>query len=253
MRRRHFIGVGLAAITGGLTAACGDDTTGPVGGSGRLEARPGTRTAEPLPSGTHALPLGNGKQNLIHVPESLDPDVPAPLVMLLHGATGDPSNFYPLFDLSEELGILTLVPASRSYTWDRIAVGAFGPDVGFLDTALRYAFASATIDPARLVLGGFSDGATYALSLGLTNGDLFSHLVAFSPGYAAPASRHGRPDVFVSHGRSDTILPIDQTSRRIVPALERDGYTVEYLEFEGGHSVPREVSRAAFEWFTVAG
>jgi phospholipase/carboxylesterase len=34
-----------------------------------------------------------------------------------------------------------------------------------------------------VALGGFSDGASYALSLDLTNGDLFASLIAFSPGF----------------------------------------------------------------------
>lgn len=239
--------LGLAALVG-APAACGDEPTAPGGGSGRLEARPGSRTLEPLEPGTHSLPLGNGRENLIHVPASLDPDAPAPMVVLLHGATGDPSNFFPLFGLADDLGILTVVPAARAYTWDRIAVGSFGGDVPIMDEALRFAFARATVDPGRLALGGFSDGATYALSLGLTNGDLFSHLIAWSPGYVAANTLVGTPSIYVSHGRADTILPIDQTSRRIVPALEADGYEVRYEEFEGGHQVPAHISRSAFEW-----
>jgi phospholipase/carboxylesterase len=44
-------------------------------------------------------------------------------------------------------------------------------------------------------------------------------------------------------------LPIDQTSRRIVPELERNGYEVRYREFAGGHSIPAEIAREAVEWF----
>src|SRR3712207_7974813 len=50
---------------------------------------------------------------------------------------------------------------------------------------------------------GFSDGASYALSLGIPNGDLFTHLVAFSPGFAAPDGQRGHPRVFVGHGVDD--------------------------------------------------
>ncbi len=55
---------------------------------------------------------------------------------------------------------------------------------------------------------GFSDGASYALSIGLTNGDLFTHVVAFSPGFASPVTYTGKPPVFVSHGTHDEVLPI---------------------------------------------
>jgi phospholipase/carboxylesterase len=90
-----------------------------------------------------------------------------------------------------------------------------------------------------VALGGFSDGASYALSLGLTNGDLFTHLIAFSPGFMAPGGEVGRPRCYVAHGTRDAVLPIDRCSRRLVPVLERAGYAVRYHEFDGPHTVPR--------------
>jgi predicted esterase len=51
--------------------------------------------------------------------------------------------------------------------------------------------------------------------------------------------------VSVSHGTGDDVLPIDRTSRRIVPVLRDDGYEVDYREFDGGHVVPPEVAREA--------
>jgi predicted esterase len=49
---------------------------------------------------------------------------------------------------------------------------------------------------ATLAVSGFSDGASYALSIGPANGDLFTHVMAFSPGFAdltiAPISQSAR-------------------------------------------------------------
>jgi phospholipase/carboxylesterase len=64
------------------------------------------------------------------------------------------------------------------------------------------------VDAGRLAVEGFSDGASYALSIGLTNGDLLTHVVAFSPGFASPVAYTGKPPVFVSHGTHDEVLPI---------------------------------------------
>ena len=105
------------------------------------------------------------------------------------------------------------------------------------------------MDPARVGFGGFSDGGTYALSLGLANGDLFSHLLAFSPGHNAAPLYRGRPRVFVSHGTLDSIIPIDSSSRVIVPALVSSGYDVTYEEFPGGHGVPLAILAQATAWF----
>jgi predicted esterase len=99
-----------------------------------------------------------------------------------------------------------------------------------------------------VAVGGFSDGATYAVSLGLLNGDLFRRVLAFSPGFVVDGRPRGNPRFFVSHGRSDRILPIVHCSRALVPALEKVGYRVTYKEFDGGHEIPAEIAREGMAW-----
>jgi predicted esterase len=135
-------------------------------------------------------------------------------------------------------------------TWDWIlGRGRYGSDIAAIDRALEHTFSPCAVDPARVAVGGYSDGASYALSLGIANGDLFSHMLAFSPGFLMPAGQVGSPRIFVSHGTHDGWLPIDSSSRRIVPQLERAGYKVRYHEFEGGHVVPLGIAREAASWF----
>ena len=55
-----------------------------------------------------------------------------------------------------------------------------------------------------------------------------------------------------AHGTHDAVLPIDRCSRRLVPELRRAGYEVEYEEFDGPHTVPPAIARAAVRWFTPA-
>jgi len=81
------------------------------------------------------------------------------------------------------------------------------------------------LDPERIAVG-FSDGAYYAISLGITNEDLVRHTLAFSPGFIAPAATVGSPCVFVSHGTHGAALPIDRCRHRLVPELKRAGYDV---------------------------
>jgi predicted esterase len=175
----------------------------------------------------------------------------APLVVLLHGAGANSRDIMPsLRDLADAAGLILLAPTSREYTWD-VIVGGYGPDMEGIDRVLESVFSRYAVDPGRIAVGGFSDGASYALSLGITNGDLFGHVLAFSPGFMAPAAQVGFPRVFVSHGAHDTVLPVDRCSRRIVPELERAGYDVRYREFEGGHVVPPEIGREAVNWFAA--
>jgi phospholipase/carboxylesterase len=152
--------------------------------------------------------------------------------------------------LAEDRGVILLAPDSRAYTWD-IVLGALGPDVEFVDRALARAFSLRAVDPKRVAIGGFSDGASYALSLGLANGDLFSRVVAFSPGFVADLPHRGAPRLFVSHGTRDEILPIDTCGRRIVNDARRQGYDVRFVEFDGGHGVPAEVAEAAMDWLLI--
>jgi phospholipase/carboxylesterase len=149
--------------------------------------------------------------------------------------------------------MILLAPDSRAQTWD-LLLGVLGPDVTFLDQALEYTFDRCRVDPTRVALGGFSDGASYALSLGVSNGDLFSHLVGYSPGVVqATDPLVGQPRIYVSHGVLDTVIPVENSRDIIVPGLEDAGYDVEYDEFNGGHLVPSAVSEAALDWFQGLG
>jgi phospholipase/carboxylesterase len=197
--------------------------------------------------------LDGERDAAFYVPAGYRADHPALFVLSLHGAGGNELlGLYPLHDFADEHGFILLSPASRDRTWD-VILKDFGPDISFIDKALTVAFDRCAVDPARVAVSGFSDGASYALSLGITNGVLFPHVLAFSPGFAAPSGQIGAPRFFVSHGTVDPVLPIDHTSRRIVPSLQDAGYDVTYVEFNGGHTVPPEVAREGLAWFLGKG
>src|SRR5215216_6573336 len=241
--RRPWVGES-SSMAGQIEQDAG--TPGPE--EGRLLARPGQPT-ETVSPGLHPLGLDRDRDALLYVPAGYRADQPAPFVLSLHGAGGDAtSGLYPLRDLADETGLILLSPAARQSTWDVIR-GGYGPDVAFIDRALTAAFARCAVDPELLAVAGFSDGASYALSLGITNGDVFRHVMAFSPGFMAPADQRGEPRIFISHGTKDQVLAIDRTSRRIAPQLARAGYEVQYVEFDGPHTVPPEIARQALEWF----
>lgn len=214
-----------------------------------LTARPGPSGATPAAvAGVHALGVAGSRDPIVFVPEGLPADGPVPLLVALHGAGGDAQGgLSVLRAAAEALGIVILAPASRAATWDAVR-GGFGPDTVVIDRALREVFSFVPVDPERIGVTGFSDGASYALGLGLANGDLFSKVAAFSPGFVPPGPQNGRPAVFIAHGTQDAVLPIDATSRRVVPALKRRGYDVVYREFDGPHTVPPAIALEAGLW-----
>lgn len=210
---------------------------------GRLDARPGVVTA-PGPKGQRRQ-----ERSLLYVPKTLDPNRPAPLIVALHGAGGGPRSMIGLMTrYADSIGAVVLAPQSRLATWDIIG-GSLGPDVENIDELLSKLFASYTIDPKRIAVSGFSDGASYALTVGIANGDLFTHVMAFSPGFMGGKAQVGTPRFFISHGTNDQILPIDPCGRRIARELKNAGRDVTFREFIGGHAVPETVIVEAIDWF----
>jgi predicted esterase len=225
--------------------------TPPDGALNRLSARPGPvdSKAAPLAAGLHPLGLRTDRDALLYVPESSIKLDKAPLVVSLHGASrGADRGIGLLQTLSDEHGFLLLAPATARGTWDLIS-GPGGPDAKFINRSLLRTYELRKIDPARVAMAGFSDGASCSLSLGLANGDLFSAVFGFSPGFVVDLARVGKPPIFISHGTVDPVLPIDQCSRRIVPQLKKEGYRVTYREFEGKHELPPAVASEAMRWF----
>jgi phospholipase/carboxylesterase len=249
--RRTFVKV-LGSTVVGL-AGCGEPAE-VLRGNARLTARPGTPATQTAP-GTHPLGLGTANRDgLLLVPASYDPATPTPLMLSLHGAGGSSQRSIEAFGpYAEAEGFVLLAPDSREATWDGIT-GTYGADVRFVDDALAITFARCNISPARLIIEGFSDGASYGLGLGLANGDLFTHVMAFSPGFIPgfEGDPVGRPPVFVAHGTNDGVLPIDATSRPIVERLQDQGYDVLFVEHGSGHAIPASVADQAIAWSLAA-
>jgi len=152
-------------------------------------------------------------------------------------------------DAAVAAGVIMIAPSSEDRTWDAILGQSFAGDCERIDRALTEVFRHCAVDPHRLAIAGFSDGATYALSLGVVNGDLFTHIIAYSPGFMIPGDRHGRAQVYISHGRNDPILPFERCGQRLATELKHDGYPVEFVPFDDGHAVPPEIAQRATRWF----
>ena len=213
---------------------------------GEMVSRPGAATQAPYPAGLDWLDLDDAPAPAVFVPSTL-PTGSVPVMVLLHGATSNPLHALRVVqDEAERRQFVVVAPKSVDMTWDVIR-GGFGPDVAALDHVLAAVLDHVPADPGRLAIAGFSDGASYALTLGLANGALFPSILAFSPGFFVPARRQGWPAIFVSHGRSDPVLPVDQCGRRVVDALRMAQYDVAYHEFDGGHRVPAEALSAALD------
>lgn len=257
LSRRWFVTLALGAACG---RAAGDARTAAAhGGRRKLRTDPANaglsacprKPSLPAPAGRSSIELSPGShRGLLYVPGSYSAERPLPLLLLLHGARGGAQGVIaPMTALAEAAGIIIVAPEARRRTWD-VILGGFGADITAIDEVLDWTFERCAVDRKHLAIGGFSDGASYALSVGLANGDLFTHVLAFSPGFMEPPAIVGRPRIFVSHGTMDEVLGIDASSRVFVPSLKDAGYQVRYHEFDGPHTVPPYIAREALKWFT---
>ena len=239
----------LALVTTGVMTGCklGDSPVFPTINDGRLAARPTSQTGFPSP-GAQPLLIQAGRDGRLYVPPGLTSGVPAPLILLLHGATGTgQAMLAALQSHADQVGAVLLCPDSRGFTWDAIRY-AYSDDVRFIDSALQVAFSKCNIDPERIGIAGFSDGASYAIGLGRVNGDLFKRMVAFSPGALLPDHDAFKPPLYLTHGYSDEVLRMDLTSIPISEELEARGYEVTFRKFDGGHWMPKAYVPEAFRW-----
>lgn len=221
----------------------------------------GLLTARPSPSVSLVYAEGESKLRhnaILYRPSGLR-NGPQPLIVVLHGFPGTSRLFLDWFKpTADREKALLLALQSRGNRWDLVPDPAqqisrrvrsefqFGPDVAQIDEVLRDVFARAPVDPAQIVLVGFSDGGSYALSLGLANYQVFRSIIALSPGFVrlparvAPAQR-----IVISSGRSDTMLPYDVVALKIVPLLVENQLHPRFCSFEGGHVIPLGLLRDA--------
>lgn len=243
--------IGVVAVASALVApSARGGVDGPLPASvatqlhpARLTAREST-TARDCTPGSYALRLGGGRTASMRVTPG-GRGGPKALLLALHGAGGSSADGLWAFRGALAMpNVVMVAPAAESRNWNPF----YGSDLNSIDRALARAFARCRVDPRRVAIGGFSDGAGNALTLGLLNGDLFRAVLALSPAAMQADRPIGKPRVFIAHGTRDTVIPIAR-SRTIARELRLAGYAVSYRTFQGGHEVPDTVSRAAARWF----
>jgi poly(3-hydroxybutyrate) depolymerase len=128
MKRRRFLSTALASA---LVAAC-DHLGDVVGEEGRGDSRinaPRTAPTGSLVPGDWALGLDTPRDGRIYIPPGYDMAVPAPLVLLLHGAGGSGATILnAMKPAADATNTVVVSPDSRMNTWDGIRAN-FNVDV----------------------------------------------------------------------------------------------------------------------------
>ncbi len=249
-----FAAPGIAIL---LLAACTTPSEGAdASAAPLLDARPSGVERDAGRTGVFGI-SANGADAAVFVPASYDAATPAPLLVLLHGAHQQGRELLAAFRREAEAqGAIVIAPNSQRSTWDLIDSYArngaegmgFGADVGRIDGLLAEVFAGYAIDPDRVAIAGFSDGASYALSLGLNNTGLFGSIAAIAPGLLSSWPADARTRILLVHGQRDRVLPVELSRDGLAPQLRAAGLEVEVSIHDGGHVLTDQIILDTFAW-----
>jgi phospholipase/carboxylesterase len=188
----------------------------------------------------------------LYVPEYYTPERAWPLVMALHGGSGNGRGFlWSWLRDARSFGAIVVAPTATGNTWALMGEDTDTPNLARILDSVR---ARWNIDPTKLLLTGMSDGGTFCYVTGLEAASPFTHLApvaaTFHPLMAemADAQRLRGLPVHIVHGRLDWMFPV-QVARRTRDLLTAAGADVTYRELEDlSHCYPREMNAEILRW-----
>lgn len=200
-------------------------------------------------------------------PDDYRPELQYPLVVLLHGFGSHMSDLASLAPAINRTGYVYAFPnapirmemgfGAEGYAWtslsekDRGALAAQAEEK--LSVFFEEVFSLFSIDPGRVVLGGFSQGGMMTYQIGLGSPHIFSGLAILSSTLrekdqvTRQMGEGPKQSIFISHGTRDTMIAVED-GRRACRLLTAQGYTPEYREYEMGHEVSADVLADLREW-----
>lgn len=184
------------------------------------------------------------------------------LVVMLHGLSGDENAMW-IFDHVLPRSAMVIAPRALypsefgGYSWARSVVRDDLDAVDYhaaLEALARFMpemIALYEVDPQRVILMGFSQGAAVSYAYSLRQPAALRGVIALAgflpdPLSALPAAP-ALPDYLILHGTHDEAVPIDR-AREARSVLEARGAIVEYHEHRVGHKVSAQGMKEIARW-----
>jgi len=222
----------------------------------REDADPRARLAVPARENTGVIHEGNEPGSRggfsLYVPEYYTPDQSWPLVMALHGGSGNGRGFlWSWLRDARSHGVILVAPTATGSTWALMGEDADTPNLARILDVVRSRW---NVDSSKLLLTGMSDGGTFCYVTGLEATSPFTHLApiaaTFHPLMAemADAERLRGLPIHIVHGRLDWMFPV-QVARQARDALMAAGASVTFRELDDlSHCYPREMNAPILRW-----
>jgi phospholipase/carboxylesterase len=188
----------------------------------------------------------------LYVPEYYTPDRAWPLVMALHGGSGNGRGFlWSWLRDARSHGAILVAPTATGSTWALMGEDTDTPNLARILESVR---ARWNVDPGKMLMTGMSDGGTFCYVSGLDGASPFTHLAPVSATFhplmaeMADADRLRGLPIHIVHGRLDWMFPV-QVARQTQQALSAAGAEVTYRELDDlSHTYPREMNAEMLEW-----
>jgi phospholipase/carboxylesterase len=227
----------------------------------REDAALSARLAAPAHENTgimhdHNEPGSRGGFSL-YVPEYYTPDRAWPLVMALHGGSGNGRGFlWSWLRDARSRGAILVAPTatgnpSNKTTWALMGDDTDTPNLARILDSVRSRW---NIDAQRMLLTGMSDGGTFCYVTGFESTSPFTHLAPVAATFhplmveMADAERLRGLPIHIVHGRLDWMFPV-QVARQTRQALSAAGADVTYRELDDlSHTYPREINAEILDW-----
>jgi phospholipase/carboxylesterase len=190
----------------------------------------------------------------LYVPEYYTADRAWPLVMALHGGSGNGRNFlWSWLRDARSFGAILAAPTATGPTWALMGEDTDTPNLMRILETVRSRY---NVDSRRMLMTGLSDGGTFCWVSGLHRASPFTHLApvaaTFHPLMAeiADAERLRGLPIFLVHGRLDWMFPV-QVARHTGNLLSAAGADMTYREIDDlSHCYPREMNAEMLRWLS---
>jgi phospholipase/carboxylesterase len=204
--------------------------------------------------------------DLVHraqIPPEAGPNQPAPVVVMVHGWLGD-ETVMGIFKQTVPPGAAVIAPRAPfalngGYIWYQRDQGQLQPETESL-WAGRNQLAEFLaglpdhypVDPSRMVLMGFSQGAALCNTIALTQPGQVQGVASLAGLIPDVVVETAQPDlaglpVFIAHGSQDETIPL-AAARQARDVYTRWGAQVTYGEYPTGHKLTTQGMADLKKW-----